>query len=140
MDERHADHAKELLHEGVALGAVARVERRVIELDRDHRSECRLIAEDEVHLLVGHPVEGRLVHVSVSDLAEVAEVELQKDEKAITDRELENVVEIELDGRQQRFSPIRKACRGQESQGPTLLLSHSTRDAKWRSGPVGTST
>ena len=100
MDERHADHAEELFHEGVALGAVARVERRVIELDGDNRCERRLIAEDEVHLLVGYPVEGRLVHVSVSDLAEIAEVELQKDEKAITDGELEDVVELELGRRQ----------------------------------------
>ena len=101
MDERHADHAEELFHEGVALGAVARVERRVIELDGDNRCERRLIAEDEVHLLVGDPVECRLVHVSVSDLAEVPEVELQKDEKAIADGELEDVVELELGRRQQ---------------------------------------
>src|SRR5438045_2569172 len=140
MDERHADHAKELLHEGVALGAVARVERRVIELDGDDRRECRLIAEDEVHLLVGDPVEGRLVHVSVSDLAEVAEVELQKDEKAVADHELEYVVEVELGRRQQRLAPIWKARRREKSQRPAFLLRHSTRDGKLRSGPVGTST
>ena len=97
VNQRHADHAKELLHESVAFGAIARVERRVIEFDSDNRRERRLIAEDEVHLLVGDPVEGRLVHVSVSDLAEIAEVELQKDEKAIADGELEDVVELELD-------------------------------------------
>ena len=139
MNQGHADHAKELLHEGVALGAVARVERRVIELDGDDRRECRLIAEDEVHLLVGNAVERRLVHVMVGDLAEIADADLQKDEKAVADGELEDVVELELGRRQQRLPPIRKARRRQESQRPALL-TRQTRDAKWRSGPVRTST
>ena len=115
VNQGHADHAKELLHEGVALGAVARVERRIIEFDGDNRRECRLIAEDEVHLVVGDSVEGRLVYVTVCDLAKIAHADLQEDEKAIANRELEHVVEVELGRRQQRLPPIRKARRRQES-------------------------
>ena len=100
VDERHADHTEELVHEGVALGAIAGVQRRVVELDRDHRCERGLIAEDEVHLLVGNAVERRLVHVMVGDLAEIADADLQKDEKAVADGELEDVVELELGRRQ----------------------------------------
>ena len=85
MDQRHTDHPEKLVHERVALGAIARVKRRVIELDRDHRCERRHIAEHEVHVLGGHAVERGMVHLSVGDLTEIAHLIefIEKSERGI---------------------------------------------------------
>lgn len=100
MDERHPDHAEELVHESVTLGPIAAVVARIIELDRDDRSERCLVAEYEVHVLGCHTVEGRLVYLTIGDLAEIPDADLQKDEEAAVNGELERVVERELGRRQ----------------------------------------
>ena len=96
VDQRDPDYSEELIEERIALGAVPRVKGRVVEFDRDDWSQRSQIAEDEVHLLCGHTVEGRMVHLAVRDLAEIAHADLQQDEEAIADRVLQDVVEVEL--------------------------------------------
>src|SRR5207245_9257492 len=100
MDERRPDDAEGLVHESVTLGAIAAVVGRIIELDRDDRSERYLVAEHEVHVLGGHTVEGRLIYLTVGDLAELPDTDLQKDEETAGNGELERVVKRELGRRQ----------------------------------------
>ena len=88
MDQRDPDHTEELIEERVALSAIPRVERRVVELDRDDWCERRHIAEHEVHVLGGHAVERGVIHLAVGYFAEVANADLQQDQEAIADRVL----------------------------------------------------
>src|SRR5256885_5465455 len=107
-DQPDADHAEQFIHEHVALGALTREFGRIIELDRDDGRERRLVTENKVDLLVGEPIEGRLVRRAVGDFAQVANARLQKDLEAIAYGVLQYVVEDDLDRRQKRLAPERK--------------------------------
>src|SRR5258707_224316 len=106
--ERNSYHSEKLIHERVAVGALAAVVRGIVEFDRDDRMQCYLIAQHEVHVLASHAVERALVDLSMRNPHEIANADLEKNDEGVPDRVLQNVVEGGLGRRQERLPPIRK--------------------------------
>jgi len=152
-DQRDADRTEELVDERIAIGAVAAVVGRVVELDRDDRRQRHRIAEHEVHVLGADAVEGSLIHLTVRDLAEIVEPDLEQDHEASADRLLQHVVERELGwgehrlarrvgkcdrellrGRAQRDDlPVHAPAREEDREAAAPILGHG----RARLGPGG---
>src|SRR5438309_4110934 len=82
-------------------------------------------------MLALHSVEGSLIHMTVGDLAEVRQTNLEKDDEPVPSRHLEHVVEGELGRRQERLPrPVRKRWCGLFRGG--LERQSLSIDATWR--------
>src|SRR5437870_13880581 len=82
-------------------------------------------------MLALHSVEGSLVHMTIGDLTEVRETDLDENDEPFPSRNLEHVVEGKLGWREERFArPVRK--RWCELFGGGLEGQSLSIDATWR--------
>ena len=82
-------------------------------------------------MLALHSVEGSLIHMTIGDLTEVRQTDLEKDDEPVPSRNLEHVVKGELGWREERFArPVRKSWCGLFRGG--LEGQSLSIDATWR--------